>query len=258
MCNLFNLLARGFTEFLIDERGSISLEGEGEGGEGATGGDQGDDGGGADDAASKAAAEKAKAAKSKADDKVERADHERALADLQKYKKEAKALKDEKDKAATEKLKAENKWKEIAEANETKAKEADERAEKLQGSFLEGKRFDAARLACEKLGIRAEAVGDLDALDLKDIQIETTSTGKINVLGADKFAERLKTLKPHWFTDKRKPNVNTRGNTVVDSDGPITAQQIVEAEKAGRKSGDMKPYYDLHKQFQNQRAAARR
>ncbi len=177
---------------------------------------------------------------------------------MQKFKKEAKTLADEKKKAADQKLKDENNWKALAEANELKAKEAEDRSEKLQSSFLEGKKFDAVRLACEKLNLRAEAVGDLDALDLKDVVVETTSTGKINVLGADKFADRLKTLKPHWFEAKGKPNVNTRGTGVRDSDGPITPQTIYEAEKAGRKSGDMSKYNEMHLQYQKQRAAARR
>ncbi len=177
---------------------------------------------------------------------------------MHKHKKEAKALKDEKTAAADKKMKDEKRFEELAEANEKKAKEADERAERIQNSYLGEKKVNAARVAAEKLGLRPEAVSDLEQLDLDGVQIETTSTGKINVLGADKFAERLKTLKPHWFSDKRKPNVNTNGTKVLDSDGPLTASQVYEAEKAGRKSGDMSEYQKLHKQFQNQRAAASR
>lgn len=218
--------------------------GEGKGDEGGEG--KGDEGG------------EGKGGKKVPAETVTREAHDKALADMHKYKKEAKELREREEKAKTDKLKADNQWKELAEANEKKAKEADERSEKLQNSYLSDRKFNAARAACEKLGLRPEAVEDLDALDLGEITVESTSTGKINLLGAEKFAERLKTTKPHWFSDKEGPNVNTGSTRVRDSNGPVTAQQILKAEAEGRKSGDMSGYKALIGKFNQQRVQARR
>lgn len=185
---------------------------------------------------------------------VAKADHDRALADLHKYKSEALALKKERETEKANKMKADNQWKELAEANELKAREAAERAEKIQNSYLGEKKFNAIQSKCQALGLRPEAVADLELLDLEAVQVETTSTGKINILGADKFAERLKTLKPHWFAEKSTTTVNTNGTRVVDKDGAITPADILKAEKEAHKTGDKSKYNDLFKKYQQQRA----
>lgn len=187
---------------------------------------------------------------------VSREDHERALADMHKYKTEAKKLADEKALGETNKMKEQNQWKELAEKREQEAKDALIKSERLEKSYLGEKKYSAVHAKCLALGLRPEAISDLEMLDLEDVNIETTSTGKINVLGADKFAERLKTRKPHWF-DKPKPVVNGGGNRVHDSSSgeKVTVQQVIDAEKEGRKSGDLTKYHALHKQFQQQRFA---
>ncbi len=187
---------------------------------------------------------------------VSRADHDRALADLHKYKKAAaEATKKEKD-AETARLKESNDWKTLAETREAEAKEATEKAERIQSSYIGDRKFNAIKAKCDALGLRPEAVSDLESLDLADIAIETTSTGKINVLGADKFASALKAKKPHWFDAKAAPRVNTNGTRVLDSSDAITAKDLLAAEAEGKKSGDMTKYYDAHKKYQQQRAAA--
>lgn len=191
-------------------------------------------------------------------DQVARADHERALADMHKFKKEAEKLRKEKDDEKAAKLKEEKRFEELAAAKEQEAKEAREEADRIKNSFLNEKKFSAVRLAAEKLGLRPEAVSDLEELDLDKVQVETTNTGKISVLGADKFAERLKTLKPHWFADKSKPNVNTNGTRVIEGgDGTVTIDDVIAAEKEGKKANDMTKYRELFKKYQQQRVAKR-
>jgi hypothetical protein len=189
---------------------------------------------------------------------VSRADHERAVADLKKEKARRKELETAEAKRKEDALKAENKWKEIAESKEKEANEAKERADKLSNSYVNDRKFSAVEAAAMKLGLRPEAVSDLEGLDLSDLEVETTSTGKINVQGAAKFAERLKASKPHWFAEaKGDPNVNTGGTRVRDSNGQITAKQILEAEAEAKKTGDRAPYESLVKKYQQQRARAR-
>lgn len=189
---------------------------------------------------------------SSAPETVSLADHKRAIDDLHKFKKEAEKYKQtlEADKVA--RMKEQNQWKELAEQRELQAKEATEKAERLQSSYLGEKKFGALSAAASKLGLRQEAMSDLEMLDLSEIQIETTSTGKINVLGAEKYAERLKTLKPHWFQEKVAPSVNATGQRIQEQPGTVTPAMVLAAQKEGQKSGDMSKYNQLFKQLQMQ------
>lgn len=228
-----------------------------------TGGDQGDDktgdkgkGGGAGDEGKDKGG--GKTTDEEKENTVARADHERALSDLHKNKREVEKLRQEKKDAETARLKESSDWKTLAEKREVEAKEATEKADRLQTSYVNDRKFNAVRNQCEALGLRAEAVTDLENLDLEDIGIETTSTGKINVLNADKFAKALKARKPHWFADKKDPKVNTNGTRILDSGDAITPQDLLKAEAAGKKSGNMSEYYEIHKKYQQQRMAGSR
>lgn len=209
---------------------------------GASGGEGGGNGGGSGDGGGS----------------VSRAEFERIQAELNKHKSTAQKLKEQLDADKTNKMKEQNQWKELAEAKERELAEEREKAERLQNSYLDEKKYTAVQAACQKLGLRAEALSDLEMLDLEQVQIETTNTGKINVLGAERFAERLKSLKPHWFATQTAPSVNTNGTRVLDSGGAITPKMLLDAEKEGRKSGDMSKYQTLFKSYQTQRAAQSR
>jgi hypothetical protein len=101
-------------------------------------------------------------------------------------------------------------------------------------------------------------MGDIDLIDLDDVVVETTSTGKVNILGADSFAEKLKTLKPHWFEVKGTTVVNSNTPRVEGSAGPITVEQVLAAEKEGRKKGDLTQYRELYNQYRQQKAGQSR
>lgn len=165
---------------------------------------------------------------------VEKAEFEKIAKQAAKMKAEL-----EKAKAALEadkiaRMKEQNQWKELAEAREREAMEHKSKAEQIQQSYLNEKKFGALHSAVSKLNILPEALSDLDMLDLSSLEIETTSTGKINVLGADKFAERLKAMKPHWFQNKQPPAINGATQTVQDTAAPVTADAALKALKAGK------------------------
>jgi len=192
-------------------------------------------------------------------DVVARADHDRAIADMLKFKAEAATLKAEKEAAETTRMKASNQWKEIAEAKEKEAETLKADNKRMQDSYLGDKKFNAVQAKCLALGLRAEAASDLEMLDLDAVTIETTSTGKVNVLGVDKFAERLKTLKPHWFADPKQTKINSDGTRVIEGgNGLLTPADLLAAEKEAKKTGDHTKYYNLHKQYQTQRLGAKR
>lgn len=183
------------------------------------------------------------------------------LQDLTKWKSKAREteaelarLKSQAEEQKMAELRAKEQWKTIAEQREIEAKSAREQAERIQSSYINEKKYSAVRDAVGRLGLRPEAVADLDLVALDDVVIETTSTGKLNVLGAESFAERLKASRPHWFAAPSAPNVNTNGVRVLEPNGPVTPSMIIEAEKAGKKSGDMTQYRDLMKRYRAQGA----
>ena len=189
---------------------------------------------------------------------VSKEDHERAIKDLHKYKAKAKELEKKEADATTKRMKDEQKWQELAEAREKEAKEAKDEADRIRTSYLGDRKYSVLHAECAKLGIRPEALSDLEGLDLEDLQVETTSTGKINVLGASEFARRLKTTKPHWFTDQKSTKINPGGSRIIDSGEAVTPAMIYEAEKKGKKSGDLSEYNELNKKYFQQRAGASR
>lgn len=184
---------------------------------------------------------------------VSRDDHERALNDMHKYKKEAAEAREALKKAEEAKLREQSNWKELAEKKEKEALDLANENKRIKESYLGEKKFAAVQAACQNLGIRSEALSDLEMLDMVDVTIETTSTGKINVLGATKFAERLKTLKPHWFAEKQTLGVNTKGQGVIDTNGEVTLEMLSKAEAEFKKTGDSKQYQELFKRYQLQR-----
>lgn len=183
-------------------------------------------------------------------DSVSRDDHERALKDMHKYKAQTQELEEKLKQQALDKMKSNEEWQKIAEMKEREAQEATEKATTLQESLVFNKKYEAVKSLALSRGLRQEAVADLDLIGFEDVQIETTSTGRINVLGADKAVDRLKALRPHWF-GSRASNVNSDTPEVVAGE-KVTYDQIYKAEKKAKESGDYAPYKALLRQYQNQ------
>lgn len=182
---------------------------------------------------------------------VPKAELERVLKDMHKYKATARELETKVKTEQETKMKEQENWKQYAELKEKEAKDAIEAKERVQASYVNEKKFSAIREAAMKAGIHQNAVSDLELLSLDSVVLETTSTGKLNVLGAEQFVSSLKTLKPHWF-NAAKTNVNTSIPGVSSSE-PVTAAQVLKASKEAAKSGDYTAYQNLTKQYQQQR-----
>lgn len=80
-------------------------------------------------------------------------------------------------------------------------------------------------------GIRKEALDDLEMLDLEDVIIETTNTGRMDVIGADDFVSRIKDQKPHWFESRRAPSVNNNPSDYRPNNGTISVSELLELQK---------------------------
>jgi hypothetical protein len=181
---------------------------------------------------------------------------------IRKENAELKKKFDDESRASRDKQEADlrknKQFKELAETYENENKDLKKKLVDRDKAVIENKKFEAIKAACDKLGLLPAAVSDLDGYDFTDITVETTSLGRINVLGADKFAERLKTLKPHWFKEAGNGAINPKTGRVLDSGGKVSVDDVYEAEKKFRKSGseeDKRAYHDLAQKYQKQRAS---
>jgi hypothetical protein len=166
--------------------------------------------------------------------------HNEVVQDLLKRKQEAKELKDklsafekEKEDLKVKSLKEKEEWQKLAEIREKEAEELKkklEAKEKVTSNYF--KRAEVRQQAL-KNNIRENALDDLDLLGFDDVQIETTSTGSINVLGADKFVDRLKATKPHWFQDKADPKVVST-SPAASKPTSVTAKDAARLYKEGK------------------------
>lgn len=170
-------------------------------------------------------------------------EQDKALRDLQKYKSRVKELEDNAEKSRLDKLKESEQWQDLSKEWQDKAEASDKRAETLEQSMIYDKKISAVRDFARKSGIKDEALRDLELVALDDVDIEVTSTGRVNVLNADKAVEKLKLSRPHWF-GRRGNNVNANEPEVVGGK-ELTYSDVVKAEEVAKKSGDYGPYKTL-------------
>lgn len=108
----------------------------------------------------------------------------------------------------TQELEKQQRYKELWEAEKVKRSEIETNNQKNYSSFMETLKANAIEKEAIRLGLRKEAMQDLDLVDKSMLEIESTSTGKINILGVNDFLENLKLNRPHWFGDATPPKIN--------------------------------------------------
>lgn len=170
--------------------------------------------------------------------KTEKADLERRLADMK-----VQGHKEKED------------WKSVAEHHENDAKSLRQQYEGLKESLVNERKVSALTAEATKQGINPASIPDLELLDFEEITVETTSTGKILVSGADRAIAKLKTLRPHWF-NKSVPSVNpATPNLGTPHNGQVTIADLNAAETQWKKTksdADKKAYYDLIQKYKTQ------
>lgn len=181
-------------------------------------------------------------------------DHEKALSDLHKFKKEAQDLKEKMRAEETRKLTETQQFKTLWENEQKASQDLKSNLDKTMSAFIDDKKSSALRDECVKLGLRAEAVADLDMVDLSGLKHETTSLGRVNIHGSKEAAERLKQLKPHWFGPGKGARVNTETPEVVPGT-TVTIKQVLEAQAKWKKSQspeDLQEYDKINRAFAGQ------
>lgn len=190
-------------------------------------------------------------------DTVSREAYENVKADLHKYKERSRQLEQDLEKKKMDVLKEKEDWKSIAEQHEQNAKELEQKYSGLQSALVQREINAALSREAQKQGINPNSLSDLELLDFAEVSVDTTSTGKIIVSGADKAIAGLKLKRPHWFT-KQVPSINPH---TPDLNKPITGKITVadlnaaEAKyKKSKSESDKIAYYDVIKKYKSQQA----
>jgi hypothetical protein len=173
----------------------------------------------------------------------------KVLDELHGYKKQAREYESQLKTREVEEMKQREEWQKVAELREQEAMKAREEADSLRNSFMSAKKYDALKAAALSNGIKPEALEDLELIDFSDqVALETTSTGRVNVLGADEAIRELKARKPYWF-GKSMGNVNHSSPDVVSGE-PVTLDKIMELQAEARKSGNWGQYQKALAEYQ--------
>lgn len=130
----------------------------------------------------------------------------------------------------TQQLAEKENYKELWESEKQKRSEAESKAAEISQNYFNGLKMSAIEQEAMKLGINEQALEDLSYLDSSMVQIETTSTGNANVIGAKEFIEILKEKKPYLFKSNSAPNVNN-GMPQVAPERTYSGKDLVELQK---------------------------
>jgi hypothetical protein len=175
--------------------------------------------------------------------------------DMHRFKDEARKNAEELQKLKDKDMRDKDQWKEYASAKEKEANEYKTKYETVTKSITERAKISQVREAALKLGLVDTAIDDLEMMDLKDVVVETTSTGRINVIGAKAAAERIKSIRPHWFSENRTPNVNGNTPTVMKpgGTGSVSYDELSKLEEAAKKTGDYTEYKKKLMEFKHKK-----
>lgn len=208
------------------DQGGDSSKGKSESGSGASGDEGGDDG---DD-----------------DEEISPEAFRRMKADLKKTKSKLREVSQKEKDRESASLKEKGQWKEAAERAERERDEEKSAREESESRFRNSLRSSRVVELALKAGLRPEARDDLDLLDLDEVEVESTDSGRYIVRGADRFVENLKKRKPYLFKTgdgKGAPTFNGGGGKGGSSGGGAgtggegdsgeapTWQQVWAAEK---------------------------
>lgn len=178
---------------------------------------------------------------------------ERTKADMFKYKSQLDQMAKTIEEMKINRLKETQNWEEVARAKEKEADSYKERNQLMEQAFIQGKKDDVLKTSAIKHGMV-----DLDllgALDLPEVQVETTSSGKIIVHGADAAIQSLKVRKPHLFKQST-PSINPQTPEVVASgNGQLGIVELQKLEAEWRKNpteGNKRAYHDAIIKFKKQ------
>lgn len=178
----------------------------------------------------------------------ERKEKAKLSGDLTKISEEVATLK-------KQTLKSKEDFKQLYEDSEKKVGELTTENTNLKSAFFHTTRVGAVKEEVMKLGIRSEALGDIETLDLDEVQVKVGDDKIIRAEGAKDFAGKVKTLKPHWFKAPNDPAFNPGGGAGGGggSGDKVTKEQFQEAFRNRNKdAAHMAKYRTVAKIYDEQ------
>ena len=159
--------------------------------------------------------------------------HKRVLDDMHTFKKKVSELETKLGDIESEKLKATNDFKTLYETEKEKRERAEAKANETLQWAANTQRFSVVKAEAEKQGLKKEAIADLELLDMSDIKVEATSTGRFIVEGAEDWVNAIKSKRSHWFTNPNPPPINGGGGGTPPSQGTgkLSPNDLVDAER---------------------------
>lgn len=183
---------------------------------------------------------------------VSKEEFERVLADMHKFKSQVREMSQASQQEKERMMREQENWKGLAELKERELQEANERLNGIQTSLVKREKFNALKDAALKEGIRPEAINDLEYFGMDGLQVETTSTGRVNVLGVDGAIANLKLKRPYMFGGQRTvvngnvPNVNN------SQAGLVSNEELIKLSNEASKTGDYTAYKKAFEQYKQQ------
>lgn len=223
--------------------GASNTDGGAGGGQSGDSGNKGGDGGGAGGS-----------------EKVSKEDHERALADLHRFKTESKknadavqTLQDQINQLKKSGMREKEDYKALSETQAQEIETLKKTNDTLKSGISKTFRNMQVRMEAKSLGIREDAMRDLDLLDFASVSVNFEDDGSIKVDGAKAAAEDLKKTRSHWFQTGNVQNINTGGKGGGNEPAELTSAYMNSLEKT-----DPKKYKELYPKYVKQIAAKKK
>ena len=165
-------------------------------------------------------------------------DPSKTVGSLKFYKEQLEAERKEREKIAKElelvktgQLKEKENWKQLYENELTERQKIEEKLKTVSTNVIENLKIKEIEKEAIANGILPEALEDLSLVDSSMIEVETTSTGRINFNNVKEFIESLKIKKPYLFTKKGPPTINNNQPNNNYAPKEYSASEILKLQK---------------------------
>jgi len=184
---------------------------------------------------------------------VTSAEHAKVLARLKASEDKNSLHETERKTQELNNMKSQEKWQEVAQLQEKRGDELETKLQNISSAMVRKEKYNSIHLEAQKLGLKSDAARLIDLMDFEGVQVETTTLGNINVVGAKEAAAALKLESPFMFGNSTA-NLNT-STPDVTLGGKITVDMVMKAKAKYGKSkdqADFATYENLTKQYQQQ------
>lgn len=160
---------------------------------------------------------------------------------LEKERAERELLSKELEASRNEELKRNNQWKELYESERIKREESEIKVKNISANVVDNLMIREIEKAALQAGILSEALDDLQIFDKSMIEVETTSSGRINFHNVNEWVDSLKQKKPYLFKTGRAPNINT-SQPGIAKPKEYTPSELLELQRK-----DIRAYNEIMK-----------